>query len=112
MGLDNIWTDADPEPVFDPELRLCGGMFSAHGQGSFRGKVYADLLYKTLGVDLYKNLDNAEVRRIADLLEGVDEEHWSLEYTEDWAWSGAALKDFRRMFRAYADAGARLVAWY
>jgi len=109
MGLDNFWYQNDaPEGTppmglsFDPPLNLCGGMFSAHGEGSFRGKVYADLIHEVSEIDIYGDLSNEQVKQIAD----------ALEFQLTLANPNLDIHDLARMFRAYADAGAVLVAWY
>ena len=49
MGLDSMWSGS-VEGNFD----LCGGMFSGHGNDSFRGKVYIALVEAITGVSLYQ----------------------------------------------------------
>ena len=100
MGLDNIWIEPDGKtlkPVtFDPPLRLTVGYFTDPAN-SFRGKCYAEFVeWATGGVDLYADLDNATVRRVATELEAF------LPHATDLA----------RTFRAYGNAGYRLVAWF
>ena len=126
MGLDSIWImpgeqeiiekykndDSDGtqmwierealHPNFEPELRICGGMCSGHGFQSFRGKVYAELIEEQTGISLYQDeLSNEQVKEIADVLDN---------WIEDV--SNQESKDFVRMFRAYADAGATLRGWW
>jgi len=118
MGLDNFWIKDDEvlKLEFDPPLQLCGGLFSAYGNGSFRGKVYADFFYDATGLDLYENHEPETVRQVADALDEIDYKTCSKKTS-----SGDSLmdyltekefKDIKRMFRAYADAGARLHAWW
>ena len=59
MGLDTfasrvpgtVTLDAADERAFDG-LELCGGIFSGDG-GSFRGKIYDELILGVTGVSLY-----------------------------------------------------------
>jgi len=116
MGLDSYWVlpEGVDEPVFDPSLQLCGGLFSDACAKSFRGKVYADLVAKIADVDLYTEiLTNFVVKQIADSFEqeSLDElvkvgAACQFQIAED------EIKDLRRMFRAYADAGAELNGWW
>lgn len=120
MGLDNYWfvgSEDDPQEVivpFDPPLHLIGGIFSGHGSGSFRGKVYAGVIEAVSGVSIYDDQDNATVKRIADALDDYTGnpyeqlEEWGLTQEE----AEAHFKDLQRMFRAYADRGAWLHAWW
>lgn len=49
MGLDSMWSGS-VEGNFD----VCGGIFSGHGNSSFRGKVYNNLIEEVTGVSLYQ----------------------------------------------------------
>lgn len=114
MGLDNIWYDPRTEEKmylhFEPELHLVGGMMSEHGNGSFRGKVYASFFMDVLGVDLYKTLDNQTVREVAKRL---NEMQYDPSFQEKyWAVTEERFEDLRRMFTAYGEAGAILEPWY
>lgn len=109
MGLDNFWVlggDAQ-RPQFCPPLNLCGGMCSAHGEGSFRGKVYSRIIELASGVSIYEELDNDAVHKIAEALEARDPEDLADEYIPV-----EQVEDLTRMFRVYADCGAALHAWY
>jgi hypothetical protein len=104
MGLDSFWRHPDgkevKDPEFDPPLQLCGGMFSANGQGSFRGKVYNDLIQSETGVSLYQELiPNSTVQKMAAKL--------ALMETED-----EEATDLVRMFLAYGSAGFDLLGWW
>ena len=115
MGLDCIWIKPGQDDAFElaeaSELSLCGGMFSGHGNGSFRGKVYNTLIEELTGHSLYSHLDNDAVKHIATVLENTAYTYLPLD------WSGAQMpveewEDLKTMFRLYADAGAELAAWY
>ena len=116
MGLDNYWKVGDKEVgeddvTFEPPLHLCGGMCSGNGQSSFRGKVYAELIEGVTGYSLYEEkLMNGEVCRIASQLENTP---WSEAKEHDtWDITEEEYEDLKRMFRAYADAGAILLSWW
>lgn len=116
MGLDSYWelADGSPEPVFLPPLNLCAGLFSGNGQGSFRGKVYAELIESASGVSIHEEyLDNDSVCQIADGLDTAPwEEFRAAECVTQWDIGPNEFRDLRRMFRAYADAGAALRGWW
>lgn len=112
MGLDNYWElPVNEVVVFDPPLELWGGVLSGHGQGSFRGKVYSGFFQQQLDVSLFESKSNEEVREISRRLNDIEwkedfsEKYRALESEED-------LEDLKRMFEAYAKAGASLGAWY
>jgi hypothetical protein len=134
MGLDSFWAllQGTEPPRFDPPLRLCGGMLSGDGNGSFRGKVDNCAVSGVAGISLYQErMPNADARRIATALEdylatgdgGFEYDEWPprarrvrgscreeielrRRYTDaEWA-------DLARMFRAYADLGAELIGWW
>jgi hypothetical protein len=119
MGLDSFWVieeekimgphleGQEPEEVkFEPHLNLCGGLYSEHGQRSFRGKVYNYFFEDRFGVSLYRELiSNDEVRKISEMLDNVDirtlgngERMW--------------FHDMRRMFKKYSKAGYSLLGWW
>jgi len=114
MGLDNYW-ECDREVEFNPPLKLCGGMFSGHGQGSFRGKVYFSVVLAVTGESLYQeHIDAATVKAMAERLQATDFEAM-LQLTNpdpsDYQIDAEEFADLQRMFRVYADAGAELRAW-
>lgn len=115
MGLDSFWVHrvngemVRAEDVHPPrELRLCGGMFSGHGDGSFRGKVYDDFITAATGVSLYQEeITNIVVRSMADMLDAYD----GLEH-ERHGLTDQEVADLKLMFRTYADAGCALHGWW
>lgn len=112
MGLDNFWDlPANVHLEFNPPLALCGGLYSRHGQGSFRGKVYRSFFREELDVDLHEDMTNEEVRAVARLLADVE---WRQEFENEryYPSSEDVLEDLTRMFDAYGQAGASLHAWY
>jgi len=122
MGLDSFWvhpndTDEHKEthPEFTPELRLCGGMFSEFGSGSFRGKEYSAFIEDWTDFHLYHELmDNETVaeiglhlQRYADNMVSHDLTlHTNYDISED------EVRDLARMFVAYGAAGFELVGWW
>lgn len=109
MGLDNFWVLPDGiEISFEPELHLCGGMFSGNGKDSFRGKVYAGLISELTGISIYKELITEDVIKIAEILEPIKHEkiadYYNIKKKE--------FNDIKRMFKKYGEAGASLKAWY
>lgn len=111
MGLDNFWEMPEGKPClkFDPPLSLCGGMFSDHGEGSFRGKVYNGFVEDMTGYSLYADeLSNTAIKEIAAALEKVA----ANDHLEDYGLTEEEVADLVRMFQEYAKAGATLTAWY
>jgi hypothetical protein len=98
MELDNFWVEPrqprSPPVTFDPPLRVTAGWMTTPA-ASFRGKCCAEFIeWVTGGVDLHGDLDADTVRHVATELEAF------LPHATELA----------RMFRAYGDAGYRLVA--
>ena len=139
MGLDNYWvngtdeegrhtTIGDDGPTFDPPLKLCGGILSGNGDGSFRGKVYAQFIEDISGVSLYGDSDTCIVSKddckaVRDALMDIDLTKYPESYPEndespDPRYKGwqtptqAEIKDLARMFNGFVGAGFYLVAWY
>ena len=117
MGLDSFFRKSRDElgvelecdlPKFDdPQPSLCGGMFSGHGfDGSFRGKVYAELVEDITGVSLYSEwIDNDIVKLMADKLDAACQR-------QEYVYGDSDLYDLARVFRAFADAGYSLTGWW
>ncbi len=99
MGLDNIWIEPEGkrlQPVtFEPPLELGVGILTDPDY-SFRGKIYASYVEAVTGVDLYEDLNNETVIKVAARLEGFV----------------VHARDLARMFRAFGDAGYDLAAWF
>ena len=116
MGLDNIWMkNKDEQGVIEGEFKICGGVFSGHGNESFRGKVYNKFVEDVTGISLYgytpdtNEISNEVVRDMADGLEATE---WRDSYIENYNIEEQEFKDLVRMFRLHADAGHYLVASY
>lgn len=116
MGLDSAWVKmcipgkTAPEVTFNPPLNLIGGLFSGHGQGSFRGKCYAARIEELTGVSIYQEwISNNVIHSMADKLtewriaQGDYPNSSEVDSDDD---------DLVRMFRKYADAGFGLVGWW
>lgn len=116
MGLDNFWEmpEGKEDPSFDPPLNLCGGMFSGHGSGSFRGKVYNGIVEAVTGVSLYEDkILNRKVKAMAKALrETTYDEAMEKRGPEGYEISREDYEDLQAMFTVYADAGATLTSWY
>lgn len=125
MGLDNYWTpngsEWDSEPAikldFNPPLQL-GSDGDLFEDGWFRGKRYYRLVRAVTGMDLHTDIIyNHEIHEMAKQLEETSYEE-AMELYEPPAlsqrteYSRREYNDLCRMFRAYADAGAQLEAWY
>lgn len=117
MGLDNYWmflvSEGKTAPTIDwegKEPKLCGGMFSGHGNGSFRGKVYASLIETLTGESLYDDIiTNNTIKDMARKLQEAELTDEEMEY------QGITRQEFEDlvwMFKKYAEAGAVLVAWW
>jgi hypothetical protein len=115
MGLDNIWKKSKDENGFiEGEFKICGGVFSGHGNDSFRGKVYARLVEDITGVSLYGDPEtfetpNETVKQMADDLDATE---WRDSYIQNYDIEKQEFEDLVRMFRLHADAGHYLLAWY
>jgi len=115
MGLDNIWKkNKDENGVIEGEFKVCGGVFSGHGNDSFRGKVYARFVEDVTGVSLYGDPEtfetpNETVKQMADDLEATE---WRDSYIQNYDIEEQEFKDLVRMFRLHADAGHYLLAWF
>jgi hypothetical protein len=114
MGLDSFWKLPSAEtPLFEPELHLCGGIFSGNGEGSFRGKVYNYFIENSTGQTLYAEvIDNIKVKDMAMKLQEYLDTHNLDDFTELYSMEISELKDLCRMFKTYADAGATLHGWW
>ena len=109
MGLDSYWEVATHmgqlHPEFDPPLQLCGGLFSEHGRGSFRGKVYEDAILEVTGVSLYQEVIDADtIKAMAAKLDAFRLVEQGLEPDE--------ARDMCRMFTTYAATDASLRGWW
>lgn len=116
MGLDCFWVKVVPAERMGikptEEYKLCGGMFSGDGAGSFRGKVYAGLIDQLCNISLYQELvPECQVKEIAKTLESA---RWENVLAMDFAYpiSEQEFKGLSKMFRFYADNDCCLMGWW
>lgn len=86
MGLDSFASRNPDDIELTPEdetafkaagAELCGGMYSG-GEGSFRGKIYDELIRETTGSSLYQEwIDPQAVRKISSTLDTYSPEQLS-----------------------------------
>lgn len=123
MGLDNfasrarddvVLTEADEEAFVSADLRLAGGIFSCDG-GSFRGKLYWDVVYEATGESLLDEwLPPATVVAMADALS----RHTPAELVDLHDETGAIrpttedqMVDLQRFFAICAERGLGIIGW-
>ena len=105
MGLDNFFSGR-----VEGNFRVCGGMFSGHGNESFRGKVYWCVVNCITEVDLYDpEISNEKLREMVKLLEQATPERVR---RADSTLSFDEFKELVRMFKAHAEAGHSIKSWY
>lgn len=112
MGLDNYWVKKDQSEPFEigRDFGLCGGIMSGHGDGSFRGKVYDQLIEHVTGVSLYTaRIPSEKVKEMAQKLEATEyDSNWENEFgVGETEWGGLV-----QMFLAYANVDGELIAWW
>lgn len=120
MGLDTYAANSaagdlreEDEQAFDTAgLYLCGGLHSGTG-GSFRGKVYADVIKHVTGVSLYEDwIPPDTVAAMAEALDLCDPETVESEMADRiHATTVFEVLELRRFFRICADRGLGLVSW-
>jgi hypothetical protein len=102
-------TEEDEQAFEDAQIELCGGMYSGDG-GSFRGKVYADVVLEVAGVSLYQQwIPPDEVARMATALEACD--------PDQVAEAGGRVapdevRSLAKFLRVCADRGLGLIGWW
>jgi hypothetical protein len=121
MGLDTFASRVEGEREISAEdeqafagVELCGGMYSGNG-GSFRGKVYDDVVRHVTGVGLYQLWIPPEtVREMAAAFDACDVAEVA-EESEEWGYGTATeheVAELRRFFRICADRGLGLIGWW
>ena len=109
MGLDNFWVQtAQAAIVLDPPLDLCGGIMSAHGSTSFRGKVYERYIMNISGVSLYQDLMGRD--DVAEIADALHEDH-EMEIAKRFNLEDD-YEDLVRMFVFAKDNGLQLKGWW
>lgn len=105
MGLDTYAVDPETGSLDEEQKRafdrahisLVGGMFSGDGSsGSFRGKVYSQIVFAATGVDLYTEEISAEkvYEMPADIKRAIDD-----------------LVELEKFFRVCKEQGLGLYNW-
>lgn len=111
MGLDSVWKS--PKRVwFWKKPDLAAGLYSGHGQGSFRGGRYDDVIKAISPYPLYSyELSNEQVRKIADALaaHSFDAAMRLVSVKQGMELEAAEYADLTRVFAKYAKAGAKLL---
>ena len=119
MGLDTFaahtpedieLTEEDLQAFEEANIALCGGIFSSGGNdGSFRGKVYAEMILEVTGQSLYAEWIPPEtVKEMYDTLMAVDPEE-----AADWGYRNTTQEvlELRKFFKVSVERGLGLVGW-
>jgi hypothetical protein len=106
-------TDEDVAAFDAADIELCGGMYSGGG-GSFRGKVYAELILEVTGENIYEEwLPPSAVGRISAALATRTPDE--LAAISDETIRGSAppsqMADLQRFFAICAERGLGLIGW-
>ena len=110
MGLDSFWMQDNERASVSGDFRVCGGMLSGHGNDSFRGKVYNDIVESLTGVSLYQEkIPNETVKQMSDTL---DCHVWNRSIGEQFDISEDSFNDLLLIFRLHSQAGHDLVGWW
>jgi hypothetical protein len=104
--------EEDAQAFDNADLQLCGGMHSGSG-GSFRGKVYSDVVEHVSGVSLYEEwIPPDAVGAMAEAFDLCDPEAVESEMASRvHATSALEVHELQRFFRICADRGLGLVSW-
>jgi hypothetical protein len=118
MGLDNFasrsaedidLTEEDIQAFADANIELCGGIFSGDG-GSFRGKVYAELILDLTGESLYQEWIPPET--VHEMYKAIAA--YELFMSGDSQAGGSMdieIPDLRKFFKVCSDRGLGLIGW-
>lgn len=121
MGLDNYFTfqcapnQTAPEVKLPRPIKLWGGMMSGDEDcSSFRGKVYAPIVEKLTGFDLYDdeitpNQCQVLGSKLRMATSWVDPE---MIIDPQFELKAQELRDLGDVFSAYGEAGFSCVSWY
>ena len=114
MGLDIYAQPSEDEELAEEDIQafkeadiaLCGGILSGNGDdGSFRGKVYSDLVYKITGRSLYYEWTPPEiVGRMYQKLKSVN--------SSDYPGQEDDIENLRRFFKVCIDKNLGLYGWW
>jgi hypothetical protein len=115
MGLDVYAVRSPDEPLNEEDIRafdeaniqLCGGIFSGDG-GSFRGKVYCELVLELTEVSLYDEFIPPEkVRQMAAALHRVDLQTYDLGSQEKYRYDNNNSDTIRELMKFFDVCAAR-----
>lgn len=111
MGLDNVWKHNGETASIEGEFYVCGGMLSGHGNSSFRGKVYDSIISEVTEHSLYED------QLSSDIVKEMSEKIQAANFNDIKEFSSYNIRpeeweSFQKMWKAHADAGHELVAWY
>jgi hypothetical protein len=120
MGLDTYASrspegelgDDDKQAFDQADLQLCWGMHSGTG-GSFRGKVYSDMVEHVSGVSLHQEWIPPEtVRAMAEAFQRCDPEAVESDMADEhYAPSAHEVRELQTFLQICADRGLGLVGW-
>jgi len=109
MGLDTYSSNNKLNYV---GLNLCGGMLSATGQGSFRGKVYNDFIEDITGESLYQEeISETIVKEMANKLVKFAQ-LVTLSKIKRWDITIEEVQDLARWFQVTAEGNAKVYGWW
>ena len=109
---DNELTDEDLKAFEDAELSLCGGIFSGDGgDGSFRGKVYANSILEITDMSLYQVWIPPETvcemhRALATYESSMEKEAIGSDVTD------IEIANLGKFFRVCCERGLGLINWW
>lgn len=123
MGLDSMWRVRRGKEYLEIDVSekdlaileahpVCGGLFSGHGAGSFRGKVYNDLVENLTGQSLYQEyIPPGTIQAMAEKLGKTSYAQASSRMTH-WRLDPEEYRNLQKMFEVYARYDAGLVGWW
>ena len=116
MGLDSYFKVKKYEDItFSEDINLCGGMFSGNGyDGSFRGKVYAQLIEAASNISIYEEeLNHNAVCEISAGLNNFDFDTWNATGANTWEIPKQQFEDLKKLFsEAAAIEDTVLLGWW
>jgi len=104
--------ESDVQAFDEADLHLCGGLNSGGG-GSFRGKVYSDVVEHVTGVSLHEEwIPPDTVRAMAEAFDRCDPEAVESEMAgEVYDITALEARELRTFFRICAHRGLGLIGW-
>jgi hypothetical protein len=110
MGLDSFWMNGEKEATIEGKFDVCGGLISGHGNSSFRGKVYNNVVEAVTGITLYQEeIDPETIEKMATQLSN---QKWTPFFGFDHDIGKEEWHDFVQMFKIHAEAGHKLCGWW